>query len=154
MCVVNWPSYVAFRETPAELTDLLKTRQPLDRRRLEEAFLLFASLEVQKKYGLSLTHIPVNRNELAEAITGKFYDAFVTRWGGKCINHFFQITLIQMKCAIKTGCCKQFGSFIQKMCTSQHLWNIQNKCKIIWYFYCFSKDHLLVNRGTKTSLIT
>ena len=51
---------------------------------MEEAFLLFACLAVMKKYNLSLPHIPCNRNELAQAITGKVHDAFMQRWGGKC----------------------------------------------------------------------
>ena len=51
---------------------------------MEEAFLLFGCLAVMKKYNLSLPHIPCNRNELAQAITGKFHDAFVQRWGGGC----------------------------------------------------------------------
>ena len=37
----------------------------------------FGCLAVMKKYNLSLPDIPCNRNELAQAITGKFHDAFV-----------------------------------------------------------------------------
>ena len=73
-----------FRETPEELLELLTTRRALDRRRLEEAFLLYGCLAVMKKYNLTLPDIPCNRNELTQAITGKFHDAFVQRWGGEC----------------------------------------------------------------------
>ena len=74
---------VIFRDTPADLRDLLKGRQALDRRRLEEAFLLYASLEVLHKHGLVLKDIPCNRNNLAEAVAEQFHDAFVKKWGGK-----------------------------------------------------------------------
>ena len=77
-----------FRNTPAELKELLKGRQSLDRRRLEEAFLLFASLEVLKKFGLALKTIPCNQNDLAEAITDQFYEAFVKKWGGKSMTYY------------------------------------------------------------------
>ena len=53
----------------------------LDRSRLEDAFLLYASLEVMKKYNLQLENILCNRNGLSEMVVGKFHDAFVQRWG-------------------------------------------------------------------------
>ena len=71
------------RDTPSQLNDLLSRRQVLDRRRLEEGFLLFAGLEVINSYGLVIEHVPCNRNELAEMVSGKFRDAFVQKWGGK-----------------------------------------------------------------------
>ena len=71
-------------DTSEDLLELLTTQRALDRRRMEEAFLLFGCLAVMKRYNLSLPHIPCNRNELAQAITGKFHDAFVQRWGGGC----------------------------------------------------------------------
>ena len=55
----------------------------LDRRHLEGAFLLYASLEVMKKYNLQLEKILCNRNDLSEIVVGKFYEAFVKKWGGK-----------------------------------------------------------------------
>ncbi|XP_067032305.1 uncharacterized protein [Acropora muricata] len=39
-----------------------------------------------KKYNLSLPDIPCNCNELAQAITGKFHNAFVQRWGDHTCN--------------------------------------------------------------------
>ena len=82
--LITVPIIFIFRETPEELLELLTTHRALDRRRLEEAFLLFGCLAVMKKYNLSLPDIPCNRNELAQAITGKFHDAFVQRWEGEC----------------------------------------------------------------------
>ena len=57
----------------------------LDRRRLEDAFLLYASLEVMKKYNLPLENIVCNRNGLSEMVVTMFHDAFVQRWGVSCI---------------------------------------------------------------------
>lgn len=71
------------RDKPSELTDLLQARQMLDRRRLEEAFLLYACLEIMKKYSLQLDSISCNRNDLAEMMAGKFHDAFVEKWSGE-----------------------------------------------------------------------
>ena len=78
------PIIFIFRETPEDLLELVTTQRALERRRLEKAFLLFGCLAVMKKYNLSLPDIPCNRNELAQAITGKYHDAFVQRWGGAC----------------------------------------------------------------------
>ena len=76
-------SFVFGRDKPSELSDLLEARQMLDRRRLEDAFLLFASLEVMKKYNLQLDNILCNRNGLCELVVGQFHDAFARKWSGK-----------------------------------------------------------------------
>jgi len=78
----NSKHHYIIRETAEEHQELLSNRQALDRRRLEEAFLLFGCLEVMKKYNISLPDVPCSRNELAQAITGKFHNAFVQKWGG------------------------------------------------------------------------
>lgn len=62
---------------------LLNERTPMDRRRLEEGFLLFAAADVISKYILSIETIPYGRNELAELVTKYFHDAFIKKWGGK-----------------------------------------------------------------------
>ena len=59
--LITVPIIIIFRETPEELLELLTTWRALDRRRLEEAFLLFGCLAVMKKYNLSLPDIPCNR---------------------------------------------------------------------------------------------
>ena len=62
---------------------LLKERTAMDRRRLEEGFLLFAAADVISKYGLSIETIPYDRNEMVELVTTYFHDAFLKKWGGK-----------------------------------------------------------------------
>ena len=61
----------------------------LDRRRLEDAFLLLASIEVMKKYNLQLENILCNRNGLSELVVGEFHDAFVKKWGGQ--YHYYNV---------------------------------------------------------------
>ena len=81
-CLITLLIGIHIRDTPEELLELLSTWQALDRRRLEEAFLLFGCLSVIRKYNLNVPDIPCNRNELAQAITAKFHN--VIRWGGEC----------------------------------------------------------------------
>ena len=64
----------------------MEERRKLDRRRLEEGFLLYACLEVLKKYNLNLDEIPYDRNILVEMVTDRFHTAFVEKWGGESIN--------------------------------------------------------------------
>ena len=61
MVIITVPIIFIFRETPEDLLELLITQRALDRRRLEEAFLLFGCLAVMKKYNVSLPDIPCNR---------------------------------------------------------------------------------------------
>ena len=73
------------RDTSQDLHELLIARQPMDRRRLEEAFLLLRSIEVIQKYNLaSIPSLPCDRNVMAEIVTKEFSEAFATKWGGKC----------------------------------------------------------------------
>ena len=60
-------------------------RLHLNRRRLEEAFLLFATLEVVRNYNLweSIESYPGDRNSLVEMIADEFSKAFINKWGGK-----------------------------------------------------------------------
>lgn len=70
--------------------ELLQKRQYLDRRRLEEAFLLYAVLDASKKHDLTLDSFSCNRNELVENIASKYHDAFIKKWGGR--SYYFQQT--------------------------------------------------------------
>ena len=54
----------------------------MDRRRLEEGFILFAAIETIRKHNIELPHIPFDRNELAKLITSPFHQAFIKKWGG------------------------------------------------------------------------
>lgn len=73
------------RETPNQLAKLLEQRMSLDRRRLEEGFLLYASLVTLEKYNLweQVPAIPCDRNEMVELVTREFNTAFIKRWGGE-----------------------------------------------------------------------
>lgn len=73
------------RETPCHLAKLLEQRLNLDRRRLEEGFLLYASLGILEKYSLweRVPAIPCDRNEMVELVTREFNVAFIKRWGGE-----------------------------------------------------------------------
>jgi hypothetical protein len=65
------------------LADKLARRQCLDRRRLEEAFLLFAVLKIHFMYDLRLDHIEYDRNVLVERVVDIFLEKFVEKWSGK-----------------------------------------------------------------------
>lgn len=59
------------RVTSEDLQSLLEQRRCLDRRRLEEGFLLYAALQTMSKYDLwlKIAFIPNDRNEMAELFT-------------------------------------------------------------------------------------
>ena len=59
------------RVTSEDLQSLLEQRRCLDRRRLEEGFLLYAALQTVSKYDLwaKIAFIPNDRNEMAELFT-------------------------------------------------------------------------------------
>ena len=73
------------RETPSDLAKLLGQHMSLDRRRLEEGFLLYASLVTLEKYNLweQVPSVPYDRNEMVERVTREFNVAFIKRWGGE-----------------------------------------------------------------------
>ena len=66
-----------------DIQSSLSKRKMMDRRRLEDSFLLYASLEVIKKYSLQISHYPCDRNNLVEALTEQYHEAFINKWGGK-----------------------------------------------------------------------
>lgn len=69
-----------------EMTELLQQRSAMDRRRLEEGFLLFAAVEVILKYNLPIEKVGYDRNLLAEDFTKHYHGAFVKKWGGKLVS--------------------------------------------------------------------
>ena len=71
------------RSSELDLHEILVSRQQMDRRRVEEGFLLMATIESSMKHGLMLTHMPYDRNEMVEMITEPFHECFVRKWGGK-----------------------------------------------------------------------
>ena len=65
------------------MTELLQQRSVMDRRRLEEGFLLFAAVEVIVKHNLPIEKIGYDRNDLVEHVSKHYHEAFVKKWGGK-----------------------------------------------------------------------
>ena len=65
------------------MKEILKDRTAMDRRRLEEGFLLFAAVVVINKYRLPIEVLPCDRNDLSELVAKQYHDAFVKKWGGK-----------------------------------------------------------------------
>ena len=56
----------------------------MDRRRLEEGFLLLASIEALQKHNLPLSNLPSDKNTMIELVTKEYSEpeAFVKKWGG------------------------------------------------------------------------
>ena len=77
-----------FRDTAADLEQIMLQSMRLDRRRLEEGFLLYASLEILNKYnlGTQIGTFPCNKNELVEIVTKESSPAFLKKWEGKHNN--------------------------------------------------------------------
>ena len=81
----------------------LRRRKSLDRRRLEEAFLLYAVVKIHHQYDLAIDHIDFDRNILVESVVETFREKFLEKWSGKllptliCFRLFFQqVTLIRI----------------------------------------------------------
>lgn len=82
------------RDTQLEMTALLQQRSAMDRRRLEEGFLLFAAVDVILKHNLPIERVGFDRNDLAEDVTKHYHGAFVKKWGGKLLTlHYKEILL-------------------------------------------------------------
>jgi hypothetical protein len=65
-------------------------RKSLDRRRLEEAFLLYAVLKVHFEYDLKIDHVDYDRNVLVEKVIEPFRERFLEKWSGKFdVKHFY-----------------------------------------------------------------
>ena len=70
-----------------EQRELLKVRQYLDHRHLEEGFLLFAVLQVIVRYQIKFHNgnndIPLERNKLVEMVVGEYKKVFYEKWTGR-----------------------------------------------------------------------
>ncbi len=64
------------------MSQLLQSRKRLDRRRLEDAFILFAVLEMHFKCDLELKTIEYDRNKIVQDICDTFRKKFISRWTG------------------------------------------------------------------------
>ena len=65
------------------VSEKLKRRQCLDRRRLEEAFLLYAVLKMHFVYDLELNDVEYDKNLLVEKVVDKLLEKFLEKWSGK-----------------------------------------------------------------------
>lgn len=78
---------MCFRDCALEQKELLKVRQYLDHRRLEEGFLLFAVLQVIVRYKIKFENgandIPLERNKLVEMVVGEYEKMFYQKWTGR-----------------------------------------------------------------------
>ena len=70
------------RDSAINLKNLLQMRLRLDHRRLEEAFLLSASLDVIEQYNLWDKLPSCDRNEMVKLVADPFCVAFLAKWGG------------------------------------------------------------------------
>ena len=66
-----------------EQKELLKTRQSLDHRRLEQGFLLYGAIEVVMKYKMKFDNIVLERNSLVEMVVEEYHKVFYDKWTGK-----------------------------------------------------------------------
>ena len=54
----------------------------MDRRRLEDAFFLFASMEVVQKCSIDIGSVPFDNKAVLEKVTDKYYYCFERKWAG------------------------------------------------------------------------
>ena len=66
-----------------EAKEKLDKQKSLDRRRLEEAFLLYAVLKVHFQYNLMIDHVDFDRKILVEKVIETFWEKFLEKWSGK-----------------------------------------------------------------------
>ena len=66
------------------MAEKLVRRQCLDRRRLEQAFLLFAVLKIYFSYDLKLDYFDFDQNVLVEKVVEVFLEKFLEEWSGMC----------------------------------------------------------------------
>lgn len=68
------------------LKEKLARRRFLDRRRLEESFLLYAVLRVHFLYDLGLDHVDYDKNLLLEKVVNVYLGKFQDKWGSKFVS--------------------------------------------------------------------
>lgn len=74
---------LSFRKDKVNVSNTFKRRQGLDRRRLEEAFFVYASLDVMRRHGFEIDHFPYEKSELAKKVATVLHTSFISKWGGK-----------------------------------------------------------------------
>ena len=77
-----------FTDCASEQRELLNTRQYLDHRRVEEGFLLYAAVQVMKRYKIKFENgkcnVPLERNLLMEMVVSAYEKGFYEKWTGVC----------------------------------------------------------------------
>lgn len=58
-------------------------RKKLDRRRLEETFLIYASREILRKYKICTDAIQYDKDDMLNIVCEEYYKVFTLKWGGK-----------------------------------------------------------------------
>ena len=74
-------------------------RQFMDRRRLEEGFLLYAALEARVEYSLTSESVSYDKTELAKIIVQQYESVFYKKWTGINI-----VDIYLCKCPKKDHC--------------------------------------------------
>lgn len=84
------------RDLVSEQRELLKVRQFMDRRRLEEGFLLYACLEVKVEYILHVESIPYDKTELAKIVVQQYESVFCKKWTGINFIHMYSYIYLRV----------------------------------------------------------
>lgn len=64
----------------------MESRRCMDRRRLEDAFFLVASIEVVQLHDLGVASVPYGSEMFLERVSKKYHDCFEAKWAGT-IHH-------------------------------------------------------------------
>lgn len=65
-----------------EQKHFLNVRQCMDRRRLQDAFFLFASVEVVNQYKMAITNFGFDENILLQSVVDQYQRLFEENWAG------------------------------------------------------------------------
>ena len=68
----------------------------MDRRRLEEGFLLYACLEVNVEYILHVESIPYDKTELAKIVVQQYESVFCKKWTGINFIHMYSYIYLRV----------------------------------------------------------
>ena len=85
-CVVSaktevYDIHFILRRVHGNLEESQHQRLELDRRRLEEGFIIFASIDVVNKFKILIDYYPSDKTKLTEKLVDPLHQAFITKWG-------------------------------------------------------------------------
>ncbi|KXJ21076.1 hypothetical protein AC249_AIPGENE27746 [Exaiptasia diaphana] len=78
---------VDIRKGKQTAQELFKRRKGLDRRRLEEAFIVYASLDLMRRHNFEIEHFPYDKSELTKLVVICFHSIFVSKWSEHSCQH-------------------------------------------------------------------